>query len=35
MTFLFIWDKGSYRGVAIYMLFPCIYVLYPQLVYLL
>jgi hypothetical protein len=34
MTFLLVWDKDSYTGSFLVM-FPCIYVLYSQLAYLL
>jgi hypothetical protein len=34
MTFLLVWDKDSYAG-SFLVTFPCMYVLYPQLVYLL
>jgi hypothetical protein len=30
---LFAWDTGSYTG-SFFVVFPCIFVLYPQLVYL-
>jgi hypothetical protein len=31
MTFLLVWDKNSYTG-SFFVIFPCIYPLYPQLV---
>jgi hypothetical protein len=34
MTFLFVWDKVSYTG-SFLVVFPCLHMLYPQLVYLL
>jgi hypothetical protein len=34
MTLLLIWDKGSYTG-SFLVVFPCVFVLQPQLVYLL